>query len=120
LLKPVKGLANVPILGGVFQPQDASGIINAAYNTANNIEGITRTYKRLEVEDPDEADKYYDENLDELSMASDAGRFKQYMGTLTKEEREIRADKTLDPKKKDEYLKKLGKKKLQHLKSFVS
>jgi hypothetical protein len=100
VVKAGQGLANVPILGGVFQPQDASGIINAAYNTANNIEGINRTYKRLEVEDPDEADKYYDEKLDELSMASDAGRFKQYMGTLTKEEREIRADKTLDPKKK--------------------
>jgi hypothetical protein len=29
------------------------------------------------------------------------------MGALTKEEREIRADKTLDPKKKDEYLKEI-------------
>jgi hypothetical protein len=111
VVKAGQGLANVPILGGVFQPQDASGIINAAYNTANNIEGINRTYKRLEVEDPDEADKYYDEKLDELSMASDAGRFKQYMGTLTKEEREIRADKTLDPKKKDEYLKEIRQEK---------
>jgi hypothetical protein len=118
IVKAGQGLASVPILGGVFQPQDASGIINAAYNTANNIEGITRTYKRLEVEDPDEADKYYDENLDELSMASDAGRFKQYMGTLTKEEREIRADKTLDPKKKDEYLKEIRQEKIAASKEF--
>jgi hypothetical protein len=118
VVKAGQGLANVPILGGVFQPQDASGIINAAYNTANNIEGITRTYKRLEVEDPDEADKYYDEKLDELSMASDAGRFKQYMGTLTKEEREIRADKTLDPKKKDEYLKEIRQEKIAASKEF--
>jgi hypothetical protein len=118
VVKAGQGLANVPILGGVFQPQDASGIINAAYNTANNIEGINRTYKRLEVEDPDEADKYYDEKLDELSMASDAGRFKQYMGTLTKEEREIRADKTLDPKKKDEYLKEIRQEKIEASKEF--
>jgi hypothetical protein len=118
IVKAGQGLASVPILGGVFQPQDASGIINAAYNTANNIEGITRTYKRLEVEDPDEADKYYDEKLDELSMASDAGRFKQYMGTLTKEEREIRADKTLDPKKKDEYLKEIRQEKIAASKEF--
>jgi hypothetical protein len=118
VVKAGQGLANVPILGGVFQPQDASGIINAAYNTANNIEGINRTYKRLEVEDPDEADKYYDEKLDELSMASDAGRFKQYMGTLTKEEREIRADKTLDPKKKDEYLKEIRQEKIAASKEF--
>jgi hypothetical protein len=118
VVKAGQGLANVPILGGVFQPQDASGIINAAYNTANNIEGINRTYKRLEVEDPDEADKYYGEKLDELSMASDAGRFKQYMGTLTKEEREIRADKTLDPKKKDEYLKEIRQEKIAASKEF--
>jgi hypothetical protein len=118
IVKPGQGLANVPILGGLFQPEDASGIINAAYNTANNIEGINRTYKRLEVEDPDEADKYYDEKLDELSMASDAGRFKQYMGTLTKEEREIRADKTLDPKKKDEYLKEIRQEKIAASKEF--
>jgi hypothetical protein len=118
IVKPGQGLANVPIVGGLFQPEDASGIINAAYNTANNIEGINRTYKRLEVEDPDEADKYYDEKLDELSMASDAGRFKQYMGALTKEEREIRADKTLDPKKKDEYLKEIRQEKIEASKEF--
>jgi hypothetical protein len=118
IVKAGQGLASVPILGGVFQPKDASGIINAAYNTANNIEGITRTYKRLQVEDPKAATEYYNDNLVEISMASTAGQFKQYMGTLTKEEREIRADKTLDPKKKDEYLKEIRQEKIAASKEF--
>jgi hypothetical protein len=118
IVKPGQGLANVPILGGLFQPEDASGIINAAYNTANELEAISKTYKRLEVEDPDEAEKYLDSKLTEIDSASDAGRFKQYMGALTKEEREIRADKTLDPKKKDEYLKELRQEKIEASKEF--
>jgi len=118
VVKAGQGLANVPIVGGIFQPEDASGIINAAYNTANNLEGINRTYKRLEVEDPEEADKYYEEKLNELSVASDAGRFKQYMGELTKEEREIRADKTLAPEKKDKYLKEIRQEKIAASKEF--
>ena len=118
LVKPGQGLANAPIIGGIFQPEDASGIINAAYNTANELEAISKTYKRLELEDPDEAEKYLDKKLIEIDSASDAGRFKQYMGALTKEEREIRADKTLSPAEKSQYLKDLRQEKIEASKEF--
>ena len=118
IVKPGQGLANVPIVGGIFQPEDASGIINAAYNSANEFEAISRTYKRLEAEDPEEADKYYESKLNELSMVSDAGRFKKYMGDLTREEREIRADKTMPPADKDRYLKEIRQEKIEASREF--
>jgi hypothetical protein len=118
LVKPGQGLANVPILGGLFQPEDASGIINAAYNTANNLEGVIRTYKRLQVEDPKAATEYYNDNLVEISMASTAGQFKQYMGQITAEERKVRASTAMTPEQKDRRLKELRNMKIDFSKQF--
>jgi hypothetical protein len=118
IVKAGQGLASVPILGGVFQPKDASGIINAAYNTANNIEGITRTYKRLQVEDPKAATEYYNDNLVEISMASTAGQFKQYMGQIAAEERKVRASTAMTPEQKDRRLKELRNMKIDFSKQF--
>ena len=118
IVKAGQGLASVPILGGVFQPKDASGIINAAYNTANNIEGITRTYKRLQVEDPKAATEYYNDKLVEISMASTAGQFKQYMGQITAEERKVRASTAMTPEQKDRRLKELRNMKIDFSKQF--
>jgi hypothetical protein len=99
-------------------PKDASGIINAAYNTANNIEGITRTYKRLQVEDPKAATEYYNDNLVEISMASTAGQFKQYMGQIAAEERKVRASTAMTPEQKDRRLKELRNMKIDFSKQF--
>jgi hypothetical protein len=118
VVKAGQGLANVPILGGVFQPQDASGIINAAYNTANNLEGVIRTYKRLQVEDPKSATEYYNDNVVEISMASTAGQFKQYMGQITAEERKVRASTAMTPEQKDKRLKELRNMKIDFSKQF--
>jgi hypothetical protein len=118
LVKPGQGLANVPILGGLFQPEDASGIINAAYNTANNLEGVIRTYKRLQVEDPKAATEYYNDKLVEISMASTAGQFKQYMGQIAAEERKVRASTAMTPEQKDRRLKELRNMKIDFSKQF--
>jgi hypothetical protein len=118
LVKPGQGLANVPILGGLFQPEDASGIINAAYNTANNLEGVIRTYKRLQVEDPKAATGYYNDNVVEINMASTAGQFKQYMGQITAEERKVRASTAMTPEQKDRRLKELRNMKIDFSKQF--
>jgi hypothetical protein len=118
VVKAGQGLANVPIVGGLFQPEDASGIINAAYNTANNLEGVIRTYKRLQVEDPKSATEYYNDNVVEISMASTAGQFKQYMGQITAEERKVRASTAMTPEQKDKRLKELRNMKIDFSKQF--
>ena len=118
VVKAGQGLANVPIAGGLFQPEDASGIINAAYNTANNLEGVIRTYKRLQVEDPKSATEYYNDNVVEISMASTAGQFKQYMGQITAEERKVRASTAMTPEQKDKRLKELRQMKIDFAKQF--
>jgi hypothetical protein len=118
IVKAGQGLANVPIAGGLFQPEDASGIINAAYNTANNLEGVIRTYKRLQVEDPKSATEYYNDNVVEISMASTAGQFKQYMGQITAEERKVRAGTAMTPEQKDKRLKELRQMKIDFAKQF--
>jgi hypothetical protein len=118
VVKPGQGLANVPIVGGLFQPEDASGIINAAFNTANKLQGVVRTYNRLKVEDPKTATEYYNDNLAEISMASAAGQFRQFMGEITAEERKVRASTSMTPEQKDKRLKELRKMKIDFSKQF--
>jgi len=118
LVKPGQDISKFPILGGLFQPEDASGIINAAYNTANSLESIRRTYNRLQQEDPAEARKYYEEKLTEISMSGTAGQFKQYMGQITAEERKVRASTSMTPEQKDKRLKELRQMKINFAKQF--
>jgi hypothetical protein len=118
LVKPDMRITDFPVLGGLFQPKDAGGLINAAYNSVREIQAAQTTYKRLLVEDPDEAKKYFAENVDNLSLARVSGRFRQQMGNITKSERSIRASKTLTSEEKREKLDDLRQQKIKLANQF--
>lgn len=87
-----KGPSELPLLGGLFQPNDAGRVINEAYDSIKEIQARQGTYKKL-IEDGEmeAAQKYLKDNLPEISMASFAGTFRQQMGEITKAERAIKA-----------------------------
>ena len=92
--------SDLPLIGTLFQPKDASGIIDLVYERMNKVRQVQETYKRLIDENkPEQAKRYAEEKADELSLASVAGAFRQQMGEITKFEREVRAS-TLTPDRK--------------------
>jgi hypothetical protein len=99
-----KRASDLPVVGTLFQPKDASGIIDATYERMKQVNQVKGTYEGL-LEDGRQADaeKYLKENVDEMALASVAGSFKQFMGQITEHERQIRAS-NMTPEKKREAL----------------
>jgi len=83
-----------------------------------NIEQLHNTYTNLESENPDKADKFYTRYSREIDSASAAGTFKQQMGELNKQEREIRGNRTLSPSQKRKELDQIRQDKIDLAKDF--
>ena len=109
---------DLPIVGGFFQPTDATGLINKAYVDMQNIEQASATYKRLNEQDPDKADAFYRKYMSQIDNANAAGMFKQQMGEYNKEERAVRADKSLSSAEKRKLLDANRQDKIQLAKDF--
>lgn len=99
-----KRLTDTPVFGTMFQPKDASGIIDATYERLNKVNQLVKTHEDLlnkgRVAD---AEKYFKEHQDDMALGSLAGSFKEYMGQITKFERDIRVS-NMSPDAKREKL----------------
>jgi len=96
-----KRASDLPVVGTLFQPNDASGIIDATYERISKIQQVQQTYKKL-LEDGrgEDARAYAEQNATDLVAASLAGDFRQAMGEITKFERAIRgSNKSPDEKR---------------------
>jgi len=96
-------VTDIPIVGGLFQPNDAGRVINEAYESMREVQSRQQTYKRLiERGEMQEAERYLKRNMTEIAMASMGGSFTQRMGQITKAERQIRAlpDSAMSPEQK--------------------
>lgn len=119
--QPEGRASELPLVGTFFQPKDAGGLVTKAYKDMEEINAMKATYKKLEAEGRyAEADAYLDANADTISMASFAGVFRQRMGELTRQEREVRSDPTLSAKEKREMLDKLKQDKIELAKELSS
>jgi hypothetical protein len=99
-----KRASDMPVVGTLFQPNDASGIIDATYERMKQINQVKETYEGLiEKGRIADANKYLTENASEMALASVAGSFKQVMGEVTKYEREVRAS-NMSPEEKRQKL----------------
>jgi hypothetical protein len=98
-------MADLPLVGTLFQPMDAGGIIDATYARMKEIQQVQNTYENmLKTGRRADAERYAAEKADELSAASVAGQFRQVMGEITTFERNVRASPTLSPAEKREKL----------------
>jgi len=119
--KPTARASEMPVIGSLFQSKDASGLINRAYKDIEAINRAGQTYKKLEEEGRDkEAGAYADRFADELSLAPLAGQFKQKMGQLAKEEREIKSDPNLSGPDKRRQLDEVRKERIELSKELLS
>lgn len=106
--------AETPLIGSFFQPKDATGLINKAYKDMDDIVKAKQTYKKMVEEGrEDDAESYLEANADVIGMASLAGKFRQQMGELTKQERMVRADTSLSGKEKRDQLDEIRQAKIE-------
>jgi hypothetical protein len=118
-----KRITDVPIAGGLFQPNDAGRVIDDAYENMREINRRADTYKELVKNGrKDEAAAYLKKNATEIErLHGTAGLFRQQMGEITKEERAVKAltEKQMSPEKKREQLDKLRQLKLKLSNDFI-
>lgn len=108
-----KRLSDLPVIGTLFQPTDASGIIDATYERMNKVNQVKETYEDLLNKGRTaDAQKYISTRMDEMALASIAGSFKEYMGQITEFERGVRAS-NMTPDQKRERLDQARQMKIQ-------
>jgi len=118
---PATRPSEVPVFGGLFQPKDASGLINKAYNDMEDVIQAKQTYNRmLEQGRTEDAEEYLNEKADLVGMSSMAGTFRQRMGEITKQERAIRANPNISGAEKRDLLDELRQSKIELAKMFSS
>jgi hypothetical protein len=111
-------LSETPLLGTLFQPNDAGGIINMAYERVKEAQEVQATFKRLAERDPAKAERYAEENVEKLAMASAAGRFRQIMGRITQTENAIKNSPDMSREEKTQALKELRQVKIELSREF--
>jgi hypothetical protein len=113
--------SETPLIGTFFQPKDAGGLINKAYADMKDVVTAKQSYNKL-LEDgrEKEAQDYLDANADVMAMSSLAGKFRQQMGVITKQERAIRSATGVSGKEKREALDELRQAKIELAKEFSS
>jgi hypothetical protein len=107
-----KRVSDLPLVGGLFQPNDAGRVIDEAYDSMKEVQRASRTYKKLIEEGRlDEAREYLDDNVYKISAVSFSGAFQQRMGEITRAERRIKAapESTMSPEEKRKELDELRK-----------
>ena len=117
---PESKSSQLPLIGGFFQPTDGNGLIDKAYADMAQIERINRTFKDLEEQNPEKAEQYLDKNIQQLDLASAAGKFKKDMGDLNKEERLIQSDRSMTREQKRKELDEIKQMKIEMAKEFMS
>jgi hypothetical protein len=119
---PVEGrVSDTPLIGGLFQPNDAGRVIDEAYDSMKDVQRSMKTYKKLVEEGRlDDAREYLNDNVYNISASSFAGSFRQRMGVITSAERRIKAapESSMSPEKKREELDKLREIKINMAASF--
>lgn len=95
--------SEMPLVGNLFQPKDAGGVINAAYDRMNEAKQVKDTYKALvEKGRPEEARAFLQENLEQFANAGMATSFTGTMQKLAQAERAIRASNASPDTKREQ------------------
>lgn len=84
-------VSQMPIIGSVFQPEDAGNVVNQAYATMQNIKEIKNQYNSLKNEGrTEEANTYAEKMASELAMAGNAAKFDSGMKQFSKQMQSIK------------------------------
>jgi len=90
VVAPEKTSSQLPLIGGFFQPNDAPGVINAAYEIANRAQQASKTFNDLANSgQKDKAIAFLNKFKNEIVMQESAGSLVREMGELSAAERLI-------------------------------
>jgi len=83
-VKPEGTLADLPVFGQMFQPEDAGGISQRAYQVMEKASRKSETYKHLtEIGDEKKAEAYAKENEAEIGMGQSAASMRAQLDQLS-------------------------------------
>jgi hypothetical protein len=104
-----KRLSDTPVIGSMFQPNDAGGIINATYDRMEQIMEVKRTYDdMLKKGETAEARAFLQENVNEIASASIAGNARTQLFKITQAMNAVKAS-SMSPDEKRAALDRLQK-----------
>jgi hypothetical protein len=108
--KPTKPMSKEPFIGGLFQPVQGRGTLDAAYNQMEYIQQVKGTFDDMVAKGRvAEARAFMQEHAAEMSLTSVSGAVQKQLGELAKQERMIRASPKLTTEQKDVMLERLDK-----------
>jgi antitoxin component YwqK of YwqJK toxin-antitoxin module len=98
---PEKRWSELPLVGSMFQPADASNIIDGVYKDFQKVTQAKTTYDELLVKGENaKAQAFLKENLQLIMLNQMAGEYKKEMGDLAKSERIIRGSRLTEEEKR--------------------
>ena len=105
---PTKKTSQLPFVGGLFQPIEGRGTLDAAYARMLEIQQAKGTYDSLMQRGKrEEAAEFREEYIDKISAASVSGTVQQKLGEIAKMKRMVQSSPTLSTERKDELIKRL-------------
>jgi len=120
IAKPSTKASKIPFIGGLFQPVEGRGTLDAAYAEMQEIQQIKGTYNRLVGEGRRaEANSFAQEYATKLGMASTSGFVQKQLGEFATQERRVIAHPTMSQEEKDKRLEQLDKAKMTYARRFL-
>jgi hypothetical protein len=111
--KPDTPASKTPVFGAAFQANDAGAIISAVYEDLEEANRKLKTFESLVNKgETARADKYYNANLQVISMGDAFGEFRNEMKGIKEAEDTIRQDPEMSAKEKRKQLEDLRKLKI--------
>ena len=115
---PDRRLSDMPVVGSMFQPNDAQGQISLFYEKAKEYEKAKNTFdKMLDEGRGDEAKTFAEKYATDIAMSDVAGSFKDTMGEFTEMEKLIKSS-DLSGAEKLQRLKEIRATKIEFARSF--
>jgi hypothetical protein len=118
--KPTLKASKTPFIGGLFQPVEGRGTLDAAYDAMLNIQQTKGTFNRLvEQGKTAEARAFAQEHANALAAASVSGAVQQKLGEFSKFRRQVEAAPKLTTEQKDEKLAQIDKAQTEYARAFL-
>lgn len=118
---PTKKISKMPFIGGMFQPIEGRGTLDAAYERMQEIQQMKGSFNKLiEEGKKDEAKEFLKENVEKISAASMSGSVQKQLGELAKYRRQVIASPRLSTEQKDKLLEKLDAVQVKIARNFIS
>ena len=118
--KPTMKTSKMPFIGGLFQPVEGRGTLDAAYERILEVQQVQGTYKRLaESGKKEEAQEFLDKYRNKLANASLSGEVRQQLGELSKIKRQV-LESNRTTAEKDELLERIDERQYRLAQRFLS